>query len=124
MSPCDYESDGDISVQFGGAAKVSASPQCEWYLGTDAKMVDDWALGLKLSRDYQFGDGISSVSVEFEGECVTSECDMFWGFGDGQKWLTVFHDFESDGGANAKADGVQNGVESLSRSLSLGAVRG
>jgi len=40
---------------------------------------------------------------------VTSECDMFWGFGDGQKWLTVFHDFESDGGANAKADGVQNG---------------
>jgi len=57
-------------------------------------MPEDWAIKLNMRGRFQFDEGRSTVTVSVDGECVDNQCDMFWGFGDGNKFITFAHDFD------------------------------
>jgi len=86
--------DGDVSISFGSHAIVSDS---EWVLATAVQEPpENWAVEIELGGVYQFSNKKSTVSVTVDGNCMDTQCDMFWGFGDGNKYITFAQDF--DGG--------------------------
>merc|ERR1719474_1655033 len=94
FSPGDELSRNGVSLGFGSQSEISDST---WYLGTQARVApDDWALEIDMHGAYRFDEGRSTVTVSVDGQCLHNQCDMFWGFGDGNKFITFAHDF--DGG--------------------------
>ena len=83
----------DITYSLGDGVSVVGSA---WWISTDSLPVDSWAIALTLTAEYRFSAGISEISVTLNGECQTTECDLFWGIGDGDKFMALYHDM--DGG--------------------------
>lgn len=91
LSPSDYDAD-NIDVRLTSRAVLNST---DWYLRDDESNYD-WAMSLGLSGEYTFASGESTLSIELNGQRGGDESDLFWGFGDGQKYITFAHDF--DGG--------------------------
>ena len=86
-------SEEDITYSLGDGVTDVGS---EWWMYTSDIQPDSWAIALTLAAEYRFSAGISEISVTLDGECQTGECDLFWGIGDGDKFMTLYHDM--DGG--------------------------
>ena len=84
-----------IQVDFGTQCLCDSS---QWYLGEDKESPDDWALKVTMQSDgdYSFGFSESTLDITLKASKVVSESDLFWGFGDGNKYITFVNDF--DGG--------------------------
>merc|ERR1719295_1046366 len=92
LTPKDYESNDDVSLTFGSHSRMKKR---SWRLGTDDKVApEDWAIEVHLSGDMVFTERTDTVSVSANGECIDSQCDLFWGFTDGHKFITFAHDFD------------------------------
>lgn len=73
-----------------------------WQIDTESTSPNDWAIELGLNSPYQFDSAFSGFEFSVFGACLDSdECDLFWGFGDGQKYFTFLtnldgHSWASD----------------------------
>ena len=83
LRPDNYYHATDISVAFGTAAVVPVA--AEWYMwlpwdswAGSSISTDDWGIEVVMADQYQFTSGISGVSIEINGTCPNSECDLFW----------------------------------------------
>jgi len=95
ITPDDYDVDG-ISVSFGPSCSSCAAPSTEWFLDSHGQStpIEEWGIEIALSTPYTLSTGTSTVSFEVDGDRATSEADMFWGFGDGTKWISFMMDFD------------------------------
>ena len=111
VCPLNYEDVAGINVTFG--AHFNDSGLCgsgldviydQWLMDTGFVSPDDWAIALEMHDIFQFNKEVSGFNIEAEGDCVTTECDLFWGFGNGQKYITFHHDFDGHSWATNEND--------------------
>lgn len=95
LSPGDW-----VSVQFGEQCEVSAD---DWYLSADrSDIIEDWGIEVTVRDAFALSTGPSTVAFEINGAKVTSdsnpwgEADMFMGFGDGAKYISLAVDFDGN----------------------------
>ena len=72
----------DITMTFGTAAGTTSG---RWNMSLpfnatleSAISTENWGIEVIMAEQYQFTSGVSEVSIEINGTCPNSECDLFW----------------------------------------------
>ena len=112
VCPQDYNT-STLSVIFGDHFNASglSDSSCfddydQWLMDTGFVSPDNWAIALMMPEIFLFSSEMNALPVlgiEAEGDCVSTECDLFWGFGDGEKYITFHHDFDGHSWASDKS---------------------
>lgn len=98
---------------FTTNSKMVTEVPGHWYMSGVADQMDDgWAMKMS-NADFSFQSSLSTISIEIDGSVATEfddkkEFDMFFGIGDGSKYISYL--FDLDGGVLAgDRDGTSAG---------------
>lgn len=113
VCPQRYESIDSINVSLGtDLTTLNPDGDCEdvwpeWLLDTELASPNDWALELTLYDFLRFDSELVGFEFSIYGSCESDECDLFWGFGDGQKYISFFNNFD---GHSWTSEGSTSGI--------------